>query len=91
MLSRSMKKFPPPLLSLHIHNVNYLEDRSKGESLGPYILKVQGQPGFTLNGTMKVSGKIIPFYPEPIPTTLMTTVNIKMRNRVRFYQLKTSP
>jgi hypothetical protein len=45
--------------------------------LGPYILKVQGQPGFTLNGTMKVSGKIIPFDPEPIPTTLMTTVKHK--------------
>ncbi len=57
--------------------VNYLEDRSKGESLGPYILKVQGQPGFTVNGTMKISGKIIPFDPEPIPTTLMTTVKHK--------------
>ncbi|HSE43026.1 MAG TPA: hypothetical protein VLH08_19860 [Acidobacteriota bacterium] len=57
--------------------VNYLEDRSKGESLGPYILKVQGQPGFTLNGTIKVSGKITPFDPEPIPTTLMATVKHK--------------
>ena len=34
--------------------VNYLEDRSKGESLGPYIINVQCQPGFNLNGTVKV-------------------------------------
>ncbi len=57
--------------------VNYVEDRSKGESLGPYILKVQGQPGFTVNGTMKISGKITPYDPEPIPTTLLATVKHK--------------
>ncbi len=57
--------------------VNFLEDRSKGENLGPYIVKVQGQPGFTLNGTVKISGKITPFDPEPIPTTLSATVKHK--------------
>jgi hypothetical protein len=57
--------------------VNYLEDRSRGEALGPYTLKVQGQPGFTLNGTLKIAGKITPFDPEPIPTTFTATVKHK--------------
>jgi hypothetical protein len=57
--------------------VNYLEDRSRNENLGPYIMKVQGQPGFTLNGTLKISGKITPFDPEPIPATLSATVKHK--------------
>ncbi len=57
--------------------VNYIEDRLKGESFGPYILKVQGQPGFQLNGTVKIQGKITPFDPEPIPATLSATVKHK--------------
>ena len=57
--------------------VNYIEDRLKGESFGPHILKVQGQPGFQLNGTVKIQGKITPFDPEPIPATLSATVKHK--------------
>jgi hypothetical protein len=71
------EEIPTEAPQLTYSYVNYLEDRSKGESLGPYILKVQGQPGFNLNGTMKISGKIIPFDPEPIPATLMATVKHK--------------
>jgi hypothetical protein len=57
--------------------INYIEDRTKGESFGPYVLKVQGQTGFTLNGSVKIQGKITPFDPEPIPTTLSFTVKHK--------------
>ena len=56
---------------------NYVEDRALNGTLGPYTVKVLGQPAFNLNGTLRINGKITPFDPEPIPASLSVTVKHK--------------
>lgn len=57
---------------------NYVEDRALNGTLGPYVLKALGQPGFNLNGTIRINGKITPYDPEPLPSAV--SVNVKYKD-----------
>jgi len=55
-LTDSETATPPQLIYAYTH---FIEDRKANEAFGPFILKALGQPGFTLSGTARISGKLI--------------------------------
>lgn len=56
---------------------NFMEDRAQNKVFGPFALKNLSQPGFALNGTMRIKGKITPDPGEFAPSTVKVTLKHK--------------
>lgn len=71
----SRPEIAPQLVYLY---TDFVENRAKGGTLGPYNLKMISQPGFALYGNLSISGKLTSDDAGvPEPTTLAATIQHK--------------